>query len=165
MLVDPDSGEPIGGSRRRGTRSGRGKISAGMNYGRRSVLSTVFSYVLGGLGILAMARLFRANWQRRIIQIGMLCFIPAMFIAPSPWNIVIALVGIVWSLGFVRLQAVLRQYPERLRLLTAFMACNGYALLGLGLLGAWTPLNILYAQGATLLLAIVMVVGRRDGGW
>jgi hypothetical protein len=95
----------------------------------------------------------------------MMCFIPAMFIAPSPWNFTTGLVGVIWSLGFVRLQGAFRQHPERLRLLTAFMACNGYALLGLGLLGAWAPLNILYAEGATLLLAIAMVVGRRDGGW
>jgi hypothetical protein len=95
----------------------------------------------------------------------MVCFIPAIFIAPSPWNIAIIAASVIWSFGFIRLQASQRNNPERLRLLTAIMACNGMTFLALGLLNKWDLLSIIYAEGATLLLATILVVGRRDGGW
>jgi hypothetical protein len=165
MIIDPNTGEPIAGSPRPRTRSSRRRVAAGMNYQNQSGLSSFLSYILGAIGILAMARLFSTNWQRRIIQIGMVCFIPAIFIAPSPWNFAIIAVSVIWSFGFIRLQESQRNNPERLRLLTAIMSCNGITFLALGLLNKWDLLSIIYAEGITLLLAIILVVGRRDGGW
>ena len=164
MIIDPNTGEPSSGSPRPRTRSRR-RVAAGMNYRNQSAFSSFLNYFLGAIGVLAMARQFSANWQRRIIQIGMVCFIPAIFIAPSPWNIAIIAVSVIWSFGFIRLQESQRNNPERLRLLTAIMSCNGITFLALGLLNKWDLLSIIYAEGITLLLAIILVVGRRDGGW
>ena len=116
------------------------------------------------LGLAGVLGVFRSRWQRFLIQLGALCYVPAFLLATPPASYIIAGGALVWLLGYVKVRSV--QDDQRLmRLYTAFATCHGFGMLALSLM-TWNVENIVTAELISLTLAVVTSIGRPgDSGW